>query len=172
MVTCELIPSPGIALSVLPGPGRTRFPRCLEAAGENEMPRQVPFQREIEDLFSSDKSIVWKLLGGGFVGGALAAKMVWGKGNGPPMAADGPGGRFRRIHHRRHAGRALTHAPRRGRAPGRRRQAGQPNLESLLRPRQRLPDGVPLGLHDHRRDVHHHDGNDADVTTTGRFPAG
>jgi hypothetical protein len=50
------------------------------------MARQVPFQREIEDLFSSDKSIVWKLLGGGFVGGALAAKMVLGKGNGPPMA--------------------------------------------------------------------------------------
>ena len=49
------------------------------------MARQVPFQREIEDLFSSDKSIVWKLLGGGFVGAALAAKMVLGKGNGPQL---------------------------------------------------------------------------------------
>jgi hypothetical protein len=51
------------------------------------MARQVPFQREIEDLFASDKSIVWKLLGGGFMGGAFAASMVLRKGNGPQMAA-------------------------------------------------------------------------------------
>jgi hypothetical protein len=50
------------------------------------MARQVPFQREIADLFASDKSIVWKLLGGGFVGGALGARVAFGKGNGPQMA--------------------------------------------------------------------------------------
>ena len=52
------------------------------------MVRKVPFQREIADLFASDKSIVWKLLGGGFVGGALAAQMIVRerRGNGPHMA--------------------------------------------------------------------------------------
>lgn len=37
---------------------------------------KVPFQREIEDLFASDKSVIFKLLGGAFVGVALSLRMV------------------------------------------------------------------------------------------------
>jgi hypothetical protein len=80
-----LIRSPGIVLSIYQARGEPGFQSRQQR--ENEMARNVPFQREIEDLFSSDKSIVWKLLGGGFVGGALAARMVLGKQNGPQMAA-------------------------------------------------------------------------------------
>lgn len=37
---------------------------------------KVPFQREIEDLFASDKTIVLKLIGGAFVGVFLSLRMV------------------------------------------------------------------------------------------------
>jgi hypothetical protein len=39
--------------------------------------RKVPFQREIEDLFASDKSAILKILGGAFVGGAVTARIVF-----------------------------------------------------------------------------------------------
>jgi hypothetical protein len=37
---------------------------------------KIPFRSEIEDLFASDKSIIWKLLGGAFVGAALSMTVV------------------------------------------------------------------------------------------------
>ena len=37
---------------------------------------KVPFQREMNDLFASDKSIVLKLLGGAFVGGVFGLWVV------------------------------------------------------------------------------------------------
>lgn len=37
---------------------------------------KVPFQREIEDLFASDKSVLLKLLGGAFVGAFLSLRIV------------------------------------------------------------------------------------------------
>jgi hypothetical protein len=38
---------------------------------------KVPFRREIEDLFASDKSVVLKLLAGAFVGGVLSLRVVF-----------------------------------------------------------------------------------------------
>lgn len=46
------------------------------------MARKVPFQRELEDLFASDKSIVFKLLGGAFVGAVLSLKVAFKGGQG------------------------------------------------------------------------------------------
>ncbi|SIO44638.1 hypothetical protein SAMN05444166_4794 [Singulisphaera sp. GP187] len=43
---------------------------------------KVPFQRELEDLFASDKSVILKLLGGAFVGVALSLRMVLKDANG------------------------------------------------------------------------------------------
>jgi hypothetical protein len=37
---------------------------------------KVPFHREIDDLFASDRSIVLKLLGGAFVGGLVSLRVV------------------------------------------------------------------------------------------------
>jgi hypothetical protein len=37
---------------------------------------KVPFHREIEDLFASDKSVALKLLAGAFVGGILSLRVV------------------------------------------------------------------------------------------------
>ena len=37
---------------------------------------KVPFHREIEDLFASDKSIALKLLGGAFVGGLVSLRVA------------------------------------------------------------------------------------------------
>ncbi|MDR3636384.1 MAG: hypothetical protein P4L84_21455 [Isosphaeraceae bacterium] len=37
---------------------------------------KVPFQREIEDLFASDKSAILKLLGGAFVGAILSMRVA------------------------------------------------------------------------------------------------
>ncbi len=37
---------------------------------------KVPFRREIDDLFASDRSIVLKLLGGAFVGGLVSLRAV------------------------------------------------------------------------------------------------
>lgn len=50
---------------------------------------KVPFRREIEDLFASDKSIVLKLLAGAFVGGLLSLRVVLKdlRGGGTPLPA-------------------------------------------------------------------------------------
>ncbi len=37
---------------------------------------KVPFRRELEDLFASDHSIVFKLLGGAFVGGLFSLRLA------------------------------------------------------------------------------------------------
>ena len=49
---------------------------------------KVPFHRELDDLFASDKSVVLKLLGGAFVGGVLSLSVVLraSKGGGPAMS--------------------------------------------------------------------------------------
>lgn len=44
---------------------------------------RLPFQRELADLFESDRSIVWKLLGGAVVGVLVCAR---GFGRQPPGA--------------------------------------------------------------------------------------
>jgi hypothetical protein len=37
---------------------------------------RFPFQRELNDLFASDKSVVWKLLGGAFAGVVVSLRAV------------------------------------------------------------------------------------------------
>jgi hypothetical protein len=49
------------------------------------MVRKVPFQRELEDLFSSDKSIILKLLGGAFVGAVFSLRVLFKKGDGASL---------------------------------------------------------------------------------------
>src|SRR5579883_544727 len=43
---------------------------------ERPLMAKVPFRREIDDLFASDRSIVLKLLGGAFVGGLVSLRAV------------------------------------------------------------------------------------------------
>jgi hypothetical protein len=49
---------------------------------------KVPLQREIEDLFASDKSVILKLLGGAFVGAFLSLRIVMkdSRGGGPQLS--------------------------------------------------------------------------------------
>ena len=51
---------------------------------------RVPFQREVDDLFASDKSIVWKMLAGAFVGAALSLRAWKDPKGGAPGAVSTP----------------------------------------------------------------------------------
>ena len=115
---------------------------------------KVPFQREIEDLFASDKSAILKVLGGAFVGMFLSLRIVMKDAKGAPRRFRPP----RKVSSSsvpRSSGRSSFSGSCYGTSScgGLIRASTSTRSSRLFRPRQRLPDGFPLVRHRHPRHI-------------------